>query len=321
MGQLSNLDIANECDNFPYYTDDEDLYKAALKDYYQFRVEGCESCLGYITSSVATKMPLTKDWNLDQNKKHLTFQPRTHHGEPVKDFEGRNKILAEYLQDVREKKVFRVLNGWRNELYPIYGPNKTLLLNMERSATPLFGVVTYGVHMTGYVKTPEGMKIWAPRRALTKQTYPGMMDNTVAGGLSTGEMPFECLVRECEEEASLPADVVQSAQACGTLTYFHVRDARAGGETGLCQPECQYIYDLELPADVIPKPGDDEAIDFQLLTVDEVREAIANGKFKPNCAHLLLEFFVRHGILTAENEPHYIDIVSKFHRKLEFPMP
>jgi 8-oxo-dGTP pyrophosphatase MutT (NUDIX family) len=148
-----------------------------------------------------------------------------------------------------------------------------------------------------------------------------MMDNTVAGGLSTGEKPFECLVRECEEEASLPADIVQSAQACGTLTYFHVRDARAGGETGLCQPECQFIYDLELPADVVPKPGDDEAIDFQLLTVDEVRKAITEGKFKPNCAHLLLEFFVRHGILIPENEPHYIELISKFHRKLEFPTP
>merc|ERR1712029_627583 len=87
--------------------------------------------------------------------------------------------------------------------------------------------------MTGYVRTDEGMKIWAPRRALTKQTYPGMMDNTVAGGLSTGEKPFECLVRECEEEASLPAGVVQPVRACGTLTYFHVRDSRAGGETGL----------------------------------------------------------------------------------------
>ncbi|KAI1615061.1 thiamine pyrophosphokinase [Exophiala viscosa] len=321
MGHLSNLDIVNECDNFPYYSDNPEIYTAALKDYYQFRLEGCDSCLGYTTSTVAAQMPPTKDWNLDHDKKHLTFQPRSTSGEPVKDFAERNQILAEYLQDVREKKVFRVLDGWRSELYPIYGPSKTLLLNMERSATPLFGVVTYGVHMTGYVKTPEGMKIWAPRRALTKQTYPGMMDNTVAGGLSTGEKPFECLVRECEEEASLPADVVQSAQACGTLTYFHVRDARAGGETGLCQPECQYIYDLELPADVTPKPGDDEAIDFQLLTVDEVRKAIANGKFKPNCAHLLLEFFVRHGILTAENEPHYIELVSKFHRKLEFPMP
>lgn len=271
-------------------------------------------------AEVATKFPSTRHWSRDDSKRRLTFQPRDDGGAPVRDLEERDRILAEYLEYVRGQRIFRVLDGWRDELYPIYSPNKELLLNMERSASPLFGIVTYGVHLSGYVITGEGMKLWTPRRALTKQTYPGMMDNTVAGGISTGEKPFECLVRECEEEASLPANLVRSAaQACGTLTYFHVRDARAGGETGLCQPEVQYIYDLELPPDVIPKPGDDEAIDFQLLTVQEVQKAMADGRFKPNCAHLLLDFFVRHGILTAENEPDYIEIVSRLHRKLEFP--
>ena len=224
-----------------------------------------------------------------------------------------------YLASLRKQSVFKVLDGWRDELYPIYGPGRRLILEMERSATPLFGVVTYGVHMTGFVRTDGGMKIWVPRRSATKQTYPGMMDNTVAGGLSAGEKPSTCVVREAFEEASLPEEVARKAIPCGTLTYFHVRDSRAGGETGLCQPECQYIYDLEIPPDVIPKPEDGEATDFRLLTVPEVQEALATGQFKPNCALLLLEFFVRHGIVTPENEPDYIEIVSRLHRKLEFP--
>ena len=307
--------------SFPYYSDDRELYKATLNNYYDFFLEGCPAVLGYVSSQIATKLPASKHWDVNDSKKTVTFQPRDEQNTSVTDFETRNQILADYLQSVREQRIFVVLDGWRNERYPIYGPNKEVLLSMERSATPLFGVVTYGVHMTGYVSTSEGIKIWAPRRALNKQTYPGMMDNTVAGGLTIGEKPVECLVREAEEEASLPADLVQTAKACGTLTYFHVRDARAGGETGLCQPECQYIYDLEMPPDVIPKPGDNEAIDFQLLSVEEVQLAMANGKFKPNCAHLLLEFLVRHGILTAENEPDYVQITSKLHRRLEFPMP
>jgi len=173
--------------------------------------------------------------------------------------------------------------------------------------------------MTAFVRDGQSMRIWAPKRAETKQTYPGMKDNTVAGGLSTGEQPFNCLIREAQEEASLPEDVVRTAKAVGTLTYFHVRDARAGGETGLCQPEVQYLYDLELPSDIVPRPGDNEAVDFQLLTVEETREAMAKGEFKPNCALVLLEFFIRHGITTAENEPDYIEIVSRLHRRLEFP--
>jgi 8-oxo-dGTP pyrophosphatase MutT (NUDIX family) len=318
MGK-SNLDLVAECDNFPYRYDGLDQYKNKLAEYFEFKLEGCNACLGYVPIGIVKKFPFTRHWILDEAARTLKYRPVAEDGYLVQDFGTRNAILATELQNLREQKIFQVLNGWRGEEYPVYGPNRELLLSMERAATPLFGLVTYGVHMTGYVRTDEGLKIWAPRRALTKQTYPGMMDNTVAGGLSTGEEPFKCLIRECEEEASLPEDVVQSAEACGTLTYFHVRDPRAGGETGLCQPECQYIYDLELPPEVIPKPNDDETIDFQLLTIPEVKAALADGKFKPNCAMLLLEFFIRRGILTPENEPDYIEIVSRLHRKLEFP--
>lgn len=248
------------------------------------------------------------------------FNPRIKQEHREKEVDERTEALAQYLQGIQKDKIFQTLNGWRDEVYPIYGPGKRLLFSMERSASALFGIVTYGVHMTAYVNTVGGMKIWAPKRAANKQTYPGMMDNTVAGGLSTGESPFECLIRESMEEASLPEEIAKNSKACGTMTYFHLRDARAGGETGLCQPECQYVYDLVLPEDVIPKPCDNEAIDFQLLTVQEVQSAMAAGWFKPNCALLLLEFFVRHGIVTAENEPNYLEITSRLHRRLEFPM-
>jgi Domain of unknown function (DUF4743) len=61
---------------------------------------------------------------------------------------------------------------WRNELYPIYYQPFTpsmdnLAFSMERAATPLFGVVTYGVHLTVYT---SDYRIWIPRRAKTKQT-------------------------------------------------------------------------------------------------------------------------------------------------------
>lgn len=223
--------------------------------------------------------------------------------------------------------------GWRGEEYLIYvygghendrgSKGRELVVSMERSATPLFGVVTYGVHMTcySYAKEEGGMRIWTPTRAMDKQTYPGMMDNTVAGGLTTGEGVMDCLVREAGEEASLPEEIVRDkAKAVGTVTYFHVRDQRAGGETGLFQPECQYVFDLELLDEVVPTPDDGEVQDFRLMNVEEVQRAMAEGKFKPNCALILLDFFIRHGILTPENEPDYIEIVSRLHRRLEFTM-
>ncbi len=37
-----------------------------------------------------------------------------------------------------------------------------------------------------------------------------MLDNTVAGGITAGEAPFESMVRECQEEAGLPEAFVRS---------------------------------------------------------------------------------------------------------------
>jgi 8-oxo-dGTP pyrophosphatase MutT (NUDIX family) len=179
--------------------------------------------------------------------------------------------------------------------------------------------------MTCYTKSPSssyGIKIWVPRRAKTKSTYAGMLDNTVAGGIATGEEPFESLVREADEEASLPEALVREhAKACGTITYIYIREPRAGGENGLIQPECQYVFDLELPEDVVPKPNDSEVEEFYLWTVEEVQGALGRGEFKPNCSLLVLDFFVRWGILTEENERDYNEIKRRLHRELEFPGP
>lgn len=48
---------------------------------------------------------------------------------------------------------------------------------------------------------------------------------------------------------------------------------------------------------------------------------MAKGEFKPNCALLMLDFFIRHGILTAENEKDFEEIKSRIHRDIEFPGP
>ena len=67
-------------------------------------------------------------------------------------------------------------------MYPIYGTSGEVLFAMERSATPLFGVVTFGVHMTVYVPPTEinPLRIWTPKRSESKPTYPGMLDNSVS---------------------------------------------------------------------------------------------------------------------------------------------
>ncbi len=44
----------------------------------------------------------------------------------------------------------------------------------------LLGILVFGIHLTGYVRTEDGgYKMWIARRSLSKATYPGMLDNMV----------------------------------------------------------------------------------------------------------------------------------------------
>ncbi|KAB2579422.1 hypothetical protein BFW01_g6194 [Lasiodiplodia theobromae] len=311
--EKSNIDLLNDCDNFPYYETDPGLYDAALDRLYTLQVADDDTILGFVLPVVAEVLRGLPAWTLSDDDRSLVLTQ----GEDERE---RTAFVAATTLAMRQTGHFQVLAGWRDELYPVYGRDGALLFKIERAASPLFGVVSYGVHMTAYQKVADEYKFWIPRRAQTKQTYGGMLDNTVAGGLAAGERPADALVREAEEEASLPADLIrEKARAVGNVSYFLVRDERAGGETGLLQPESQYVYDLELPEDVVPKPNDNEVESFKLMTTEEVQTALRKGEFKPNCALVMLDFFVRHGILTPENEPDYLDIVSRLHRRFEFP--
>jgi hypothetical protein len=73
---------------------------------------------------------------------------------------------------------------------------------------------------------------------------------------------------------------------------------------------------LELPEDVILKPQDDEVEQFYLMDVDQVKNALFQEEFKTNSAVVMIDFFIRHGFITAENEPDYVEIISRMHRRL-----
>lgn len=61
---------------------------------------------------------------------------------------------------------------------------------MERAASVYFGVGSYGVHVNGYVDTPDGIQLWVGRRSQSKSTWPGKLDHIVAGGQVGAAMMF-----------------------------------------------------------------------------------------------------------------------------------
>ena len=152
----------------------------------------------------------------------------------------RTAAMKEMLERWRDTGLWPGVIGpkkWRGEMYPVYrfpfGKNDAPVdeaaddslnyaFRMERAACALFGVVTYGVHMNIYVDDPQhGCRVWVPKRAKTKQTWPGYFDNSVAGGIPAGLGPFESLVKESMEEASIAEEVVRKhATAVGGISYF-----------------------------------------------------------------------------------------------------
>ena len=60
---------------------------------------------------------------------------------------------------------------------------------------------------------------------------------------------------------------------------------------------------------------------YQLMPLAEVMEALHAGEFKPNCGLIIVDFLVRHGLVTPENEPSFFDISWRSHRRLGVAMP
>ncbi len=184
---------------------------------------------------------------------------------------ARTEAVEKFLRGLREEGLFK---AWRNERYPVTNNLADApLMEMERAAVAHFGLRAYGVHMTGYVRSDNKLFIWVARRSRSKPTYPGMLDNTVAGGQPAGIGIVDNLIKECGEEASIPKELARQAVPIGVITYcLEHRD-------GL-KPDVLYNFDLELPGDFIPKPHDDEIESFELWPAEEVVARARYARFQ-----------------------------------------
>ena len=279
---------------------------------------------GYLTEDTVAKLPWTEDFSIDHNDKVVQ----------VTVAEGSTDRINAAFQAVVDgaialgTSVFPNLTS-HSEMVSIigakdYSTNATQQpepIRLERFAGSLFGICSRGAHLTAYVRDATqagstGLRIWVARRDAELHTYPGMLDTTVAGGVKAEDTPWQCIVAESDEEAALPLSYVErNIVPAGVVTYVS-----QSKKTGQVRPTILYVYDLELGEDMRPEPKDGEVQGFYLMTVEEVTQEMMNGQFKPNCCLVMLDFFVRHGIITAENERDYLDIVTGLRRKLPLPV-
>ena len=168
--------------------------------------------------------------------------------------------------------------GWRNERYRIADS-----FEVERAAARPFGFATAAVHVNGIVAD----SMWLARRAETKPTDPGMLDNLVGGGLTSGLSVEEVLVKEAWEEAGIAAELARRAKRGGTLELL--REVPEG-----VQCERIHVYDLELPRDFAPKNQDGEVAEARLVPLEEALHlARDTEEMTVDAALVVLDYFSR----------------------------
>lgn len=66
-------------------------------------------------------------------------------------------------------------------------------------------------------------------------------------------------------------------------------------------PNTEFVFDLELPPDFRPLCSDGEVECFEILPVGQCLRKVLADDFKTTSAPCVLDFLLRHGVITPEN--------------------
>ena len=206
---------------------------------------------------------------------------------------ARSEVLAEINARLRDDGL---IVAWRDEIFPLYEPaSGAVLATFERAATRFWGTLTRGAHANGWVAGADGRpaELWIARRADTKATDPGKLDNLVGGGVPHGQTPHEALLREGWEEAGLrPAQM--AAARPGRVIRID-RDVPEGRMV-----ELVHVFDLQLPRDLTPVNQDGEVAAIERLPVHAAAALAAGDAMTVDAALATLDFLLRHRLLPSE---------------------
>ncbi|GGD58951.1 NUDIX hydrolase [Caballeronia grimmiae] len=185
--------------------------------------------------------------------------------------------------------------GWRDETFAIRNHfDAAPLAFIERAASRFFGTMTYAVHLNGIVKYRDSApQLWIARRSDTKAVDPGMLDNVVAGGIGWGMGVEPTLVKECWEEAGMPAELASTATPGGV---FHVLQSIPEGT----QAEQLFVYDVVLPESFVPRNQDGEVGEHRLARIEDVARWIEEGALTVDASLATLDCLLRHQWIDAD---------------------
>lgn len=270
-----------------------------LKGYRPFQVDGRQ--IGWIGERCARLLARYPKIFAVTNR-HITFDLK------LSTVDLRTKAIAAIADDLAATGYFGKLRGETYAVKPSW--TAPAVFNLDRALVAAFGVRAYGVHVNGFVRRGNDIHLWIGTRAEDREVEPGKLDNIVAGGQPAHLTLAENLIKECGEEADLKPDMAKSARPVGALSYAFT------GASGV-KVDTLFCYDLELPADVIPRNTDGEISRFDLMPIEEVLQMVRETtRFKFNVNLVILDFAIRHGVLDPDREPDFEAIVNGLHRAL-----
>jgi isopentenyldiphosphate isomerase len=235
-------------------------------------------------------------FHIDADRVELAPRLAQPHADSAERTDQVGAVVAQLAAEGRVPKL-------RGELYAVIETfGSDVIFDIDRGATTSFGIVNSGFHLNGVVRgaAPEEDRMWIAQRAFNKTTFPGKLDNMVAGGHPSGLTPQENVIKECAEEAGMPEALARTARPVSILSYtMEVSD-------GL-RRHAMLAYDIDLETEFMPVPVDGEVQGFTLYPVDEVARLVRTERdaFKYNCNLVIIDWLIRTGRLDP-NHPDYL---------------
>ena len=187
--------------------------------------------------------------------------------------------------------------AWRDEPYPLRDRAGGEHGIIERAASRFWGMLTLGAHCNGYVADSAGhpTHLWIARRAETKATDPGRLDNVIGCGVPLGQSPREAVVREGWEEAGLVPAQMTGLETGGLIDLeCDILEGR--------QHERLHVFDLAFAPGLVPRSVDGEVAEHRLMTIAEALARAAAGELTTDAALATLDFAVRHHLIEPDGD-------------------
>lgn len=193
--------------------------------------------------------------------------PACHLDVPLPEASSALNALAEGLRR-------RGLCGpWRNEQLAVCNPQGEVVGTVERGAVRVLGVATRAVHLVGLA--PDG-RMWVQKRSMAKPNNPGLWDTLMGGMVSAADSLPQALARETWEEAGLHVASLVALRHGGQVDFSC--PSREGNGTGYLRERIDW-FQAHVPAGLEPCNQDGEVERFDLLTLESVRQRVAQGLF------------------------------------------